>query len=203
VLLGAAFTGTGSLVAVGAEVWSAGPDTFDSGATVVTFSEVPVGTHIPFRIGMANFVGLAGSTWDTLATYAPPSPSGPPYLETATLPDDVIDVRFDSPLVAVGTYFDLKGAGSLMAVVRMELYGGADLLATLPANPIPGATGGFVGGIADAPIITRAVLRDLNPSTGVSFRIDDLGMIVPEPTGLALVSAMVLARRRRACRHRG
>jgi len=176
------------------------PSFFGLGSTAITFSEVPVGTQIPFSIDGANFIGLSGSIRnDVLIPPAyPPSPSGPPYLETATFNgQDIINVQFTMPQSAAGAYFDVQGNPPLFGIVVVDFYSGPTLLGTLAATPNPGTFGGFVGGNVGSTILTRVDFRDIDPAFGVSFRIDDL-LFVPEPTSscLFLLATLFLVRSR-------
>ncbi|HZW10702.1 MAG TPA: hypothetical protein VFF69_12430 [Phycisphaerales bacterium] len=183
-----------------ADVTPITPDYFSTGAEVITFSEVPLRTEVPFQIGSARFGGLRGFVTDA-PDGLPPSDSGAPYLYTRSVGnDDTIEISFDSPKTAAGAYFNLEGARQ-NAVVDLEFYRGDDLVGTLPAIGFEG----FLGGHADGASFDRIVFRDVDYANSISFRIDDL-MLVPSPGTaaplcLALLGAATHRRRGQSARH--
>ena len=193
----AALAATAALTAAASASITSIDDTFFGvEATVITFDEVPVGTSGPFDIGAASF-GSTVITQDSLGA-EPPAPSGVPYaFSTSVGVDDIIEVSFAYGLTAVGAYFDLTGGGRTVGAMTLEFYNADTLLGTVDAIPTTG-NGGFVGGQTDGTLITRIVFRDTDPTSGISFRIDDLTFI-PTPaaaTLLALATPLTLRRRR-------
>ncbi|MBL8990849.1 MAG: hypothetical protein JNJ48_04630 [Phycisphaerae bacterium] len=178
-----------------------GPGAFAvPGVSVVTFGEVPVGTTTPFTIAGATFGGLGALVTDPLGGLAdPPSISGGPLLYSMSVGnDDAIEVNFARAQRMVGAYFNILGDPTLSGQIVLEFYNGDSLLGVLPAVPIPGTFGGFIGGDAGAAVITRVIFRDTDTSAPVSFRIDDL-MFVPAPGAagvLVLLGAAAFRRRR-------
>jgi len=184
----------------GADIVAIAPGDFSDSPTVVTFDEVALGATIPFSVGLAQFGGLGGFTSDLGPFGAPPSPSGPPYLQSSSVGnDDTIEVVFGAAQASVGAYFDTASDLFTGGSLRMEFYAGDMLLGSLDAMPEPGTFGGWVGGTAGAAIITRVVFRETDPDAAISFRIDDLTFAVPGPASIAClaVGAVILLRRRR------
>lgn len=171
---------------------------FGGDATIVTFSEVSLGTTIPFSVGSASFGGLGGLTAGDLGTSAPPAPSGDPFLYTGSVGnDDTVEVTFGSPQQAVGAYFNLASDLFSGGALTLEFYNGAALLGTVDA--VTNASvffGGFVGGSSDAQNITRVVFRETFFETPINFRLDDV-TFVPSPCAAALLAGGLLTRRRR------
>lgn len=187
-------------VAVGS-ISSIGPTDFGGTPEEITFDEVPVDTFGPFSIGAATF--SEGVVTATMPGPVPPSDSGGAYLFTlSTGADDAVEVTFDHGMTAVGAFFDLRGSGFTVSTMNLEFYNGMTLLGTVAAVPTSGnnvLSGGWVGGATDGDLITRVVFRDTDPTSGISFRIDDLRFI-PTPGTAMLIGAagLVGVRRRRA-----
>jgi len=172
---------------------------FGAGTTVITFSEVPEFTAIPFTIGIADFIGLAGIVTDDDAggASAPPAPSGGAYLYSGSVGnDDMIEILLGTPQEAVGAYFSILGGGGLLGMLQIELYSGDTLLGSLLASFDAGTSGGFLGASAGSAIIDRVIFRDIDDSIGISFRLDDV-QFIPAGGPLALLPFAALARRRR------
>jgi hypothetical protein len=172
-----------------------GPEAFAVGAEVVTFSEVPIFTSIPFTIGNVSFTDLARAVYNYSG--GPPSPSGAPYLLTRTLLDDVIEMRFSTPIRALGAYFDASSnIPNIGGHVTLELFNGSTSLGTFDAIPYVGTFEGFIGVATDSGFIDRAILRDVDPTQPISFGIDDVAFIaVPEPATVTntLIAILILA----------
>lgn len=152
--------------------------------TVVAFNEIAPATT-PFAIGIAAFSGQ-GVILNSAFLNAP---SGSPVLSSQSNPTDVIQVDFASPVKSVGAYVNVAGQ-TTAADFHVEFYAGSSLLANLDLSDFTSQTTAFIGGVADSPVITRAIFRNA-ATNGVSFLLDDVTFTVPEPASALLFGAVV------------
>ena len=163
-----------------AEISKAGIGAFE-GVKPVDFSEVPVGTVIPFEIDELTFSGKSGSTINGQQF----APSGRPFLSSSS-PMDKISIDFSRPMQAFGFYFR-HGSAYLPVEIRVDFYEED----TLSFSMRPETSEGFFGAVSDSPTLTRAVIQNTENDT-VSFLIDDIVYIVPEPAYLCRYGCLAL-----------
>jgi hypothetical protein len=154
----------------------------------VSFDEIPA-TTTPFTIEGAAFSGPGVIL--SLPSELINSPSGSPVLSSQSTPADLIRIDFDEPVKGVGAYLNVAGA-STAADLHLELYSGIDLLADLDLSDFTAQTMTFFGASADATVITHAVFRNVAVNR-VSFIMDDLIFVVPEPASAAMIASLAAA----------